>query len=229
MSVILSAKNISKSFGSVGTSGERVVLASLNLDISNGDFIAIIGRSGSGKSTLLNILGTLENPDSGCVEFKGLDISAFTSNQKEQYRRNNVGFVFQLHHLLPQLSLRDNILLPLLADQNPKTIEAMSFADIWIEKFGLTAVQHQKPDTLSGGECQRAALIRALIRKPDIILADEPTGALDKLNEDRMLSLLQEINRNLGTTVIVVTHNMNVAEGMHKIYELSQGKLLLKK
>jgi lipoprotein-releasing system ATP-binding protein len=220
--MILSLKDISKSFSQRGT-----VLDSLSLDIEEGDSVAIMGPSGSGKTTLMNITGLLERPDSGKIFFRGSNIMDYTDDESAEYRNTNVGFVFQEHFLMPHLTIRENILLPLLASaQSREVIEQLEErADSLMKKTGISDLSEKYPFTVSGGEAQRAALVRALVNKPSVILADEPTGSLDANNADILGELLCELNRESGTALILATHSERLAMKMSRILHLSNGKL----
>jgi lipoprotein-releasing system ATP-binding protein len=220
---LLSIQSISKSYPS-GTTF-RNVLDNLSLEVNKGETIAIVGPSGSGKTTLLNIIGTLDKADSGEIFFEGTDLMKMDSNEFPAFRNRKIGMVFQLHHLLPQCTLWENVLIPALP-QKSKTDEAENRAETLLKRTGIWEQRFQKPAELSGGECQRAAVIRALINQPSLILADEPTGALDHENALMLTYLLLELNREQDTALIVVTHSMELASQMDKIYKLVDGKLI---
>ena len=223
--MILNAQDISKSYFPDGMGSGRLILDHLDLSVKKGERIAIVGPSGSGKTTLLNLIGTLDRPDSGNIFFESLDLSEMNDVQLAQFRNEKIGFVFQQHFLLPQLSLYENVLLPTLANkklQGPKVLER---AHRLIDRVGLTAVMNQKPSALSGGECQRCAVVRALINGPQLLLADEPTGALDQSSSGILADLLVELNKEEGVTLIVVTHSEEVARKMDRMYTLKNGKL----
>ena len=225
--MIVELANISKSYVNPGTNVQREVLNGIDLTIKSKELISIVGPSGSGKSTLLNIIGTIDSPSSGKILFKGQDLNAFKEKQLSEIRSRSIGFVFQFHHLLPQLSLLENILvptIPLRSNINGKdlTERAMEL----LSSVGLTARIHQRPGQLSGGECQRAALVRALINQPELILADEPTGSLDQDSAFQLGELLLDINRKHNVAMVVVTHSLTLAEKMIKMYRLSKGKLV---
>jgi len=223
---MLEIKDISKSYIS-GSGDKRTILDQLNFSVKEGEKIAIVGPSGSGKTTLLNLIGTLDRPDSGEILIG--DEPVFSKNEKELavFRNKSIGFIFQLHHLLPQLSLLDNVLLPVLANQKKVGKDVLNHAEQLIEKLGLEKVKNQKPAHLSGGECQRAAVARALINRPKLLLADEPTGALDHYSSEQLTELIIKLNESEGTTLLVVTHSMELAKKMDKIYQLIDGKLIL--
>ncbi len=219
--MLLNLENISKSY-----SKDRVILDQLNLEINAGERVAIVGPSGSGKTTLLNLIGTLDRPDSGKMIFDGQDLSAMNDNQLAQFRNRKIGFVFQMHHLLPQLSLWENVLLPTLTDPALQGKETEERAKRLIERVGLSGVVGQKPSELSGGECQRTAVVRALINRPALLLADEPTGALDQKSSGNLTDLLIELNKEEGVALVVVTHSIDVAKKMDRIYRLDNGRLV---
>ena len=223
--MILKIQNISKTYFSGGNVSGRLILDQLDLNVKQGERIAIVGPSGSGKTTLLNLIGTLDRPDSGRILFDDNDLSQMNDRELSQFRNEKIGFVFQQHFLLPQLSLWENVLLPTLAGKTKKKTEALKRALRLIERVGLTSVMHQKPTTLSGGECQRCAVVRALINTPLLLLADEPTGALDYSSSGILADLLVELNKEEGVTLLVVTHSSGVAGRMDRIYSLVNGKL----
>ncbi|WP_423127737.1 ABC transporter ATP-binding protein [Gaoshiqia sp. Z1-71] len=221
---MLEVRGITRSYTS--SSGEkRVILDRLNLTVQEGERVAIVGPSGSGKTTLLNLLGALDRPDSGEILIDGEPV--YQKNEKELalFRNRCVGFVFQFHHLLPQLNLLENVLVPALAQKSTVDQESLQRAERLINRLGLAALKHQKPGQLSGGECQRTAVARALINKPRILLADEPTGALDKNSSAQLTKMLLELNQDDRVSLIVVTHSMELASKMDKIYQLVDGKL----
>jgi len=219
--MLLKLENISKSY-----SKERTILDQLSMEINAGERVAIVGPSGSGKTTLLNLIGALDRPDEGKLIFDSQDLSAMNDNQLAQFRNRKIGFVFQMHHLLPQLSLMENVLLPTLTDSALQGMETEDRAKRLIERVGLSGVVGQKPSELSGGECQRTAVVRALINRPALLLADEPTGALDQKSSGNLTDLLIELNKEEGVALLVVTHSMEVARKMDRIYRLENGKLM---
>ncbi len=224
--MILQLEQISKSYFNDSGSKSRIILDQLDLQIKKGERVAIVGPSGSGKTTLLNLIGALDKPDTGKITFGGKNITLLSESELANFRSTKIGFVFQLHHLLPQLSLIENILLPTLAAKKLQGSDTIARSKRLIERLGLSAVMHQKPAELSGGECQRTAVARALINQPDLILADEPTGALDHLSALNLVDLLIELNMEDGTTLIVVTHSMEVANKMEVVWSISDGKLI---
>jgi len=222
--MLLQLKDISKGYGEKGTHSFRPVLNKLNLEIDSGEKIAIIGPSGSGKTTLLNLIGALDLPDSGNILFNENNITTYSKKELANFRNRHLGFVFQLHHLLPQLSLMENVLLPLLA-QGKITTQQKEWAEHLIKKVGIWEQRDQKPSEMSGGECQRTAVVRALINKPGLILADEPTGALDEENANALSSLLIELSDEEKVTLVTVTHSTELAEKMDRKCILKKGVL----
>lgn len=219
---MLKINNISKSYLQRG-----IVLDNLNLEIEESCSLAITGPSGSGKTTLLNIIGMLTKPDKGEVFFNGEDISKLDADQAAFYRNRKIGFIFQDHLLLPHLTIFENITLPLLANKESKkdSAEASKYAISLMEKTGILELKNKFPGQVSGGEAQRATLVRALINKPDLLLADEPTGSLDSDNAELMANILVDLNKELGTTLIVVTHSESLAAKMQKIMTIEKGVL----
>lgn len=222
---MLQLQNITKGYGEPGTHSYRPVLQNLNLEIGKRERIAIVGPSGSGKTTLLNLIGALDQPESGKILFEGTEISGYDKKQLAAFRNKNLGFVFQLHHLMPQLTLWENVLLPLLASGQKITAEQKSRAEYLIRKVGIWEQRNQKPAEMSGGECQRTAVVRALINKPALLLADEPTGALDQDNATALTDLLIQLSKEENITLVTVTHSAEMAERMEKIYTLKNGKV----
>ena len=218
----LVAKNLSKHYP---TRSEPLrILHDLNLELSAGENVAIVGPSGSGKSTLLHILGTLDTPSSGTVLFDGDDPFAMDEQTLADFRNKNIGFIFQEHHLLPQLSVFENILVPTLASGKP-TAADIERAEELIERVGLTDRSHHRPAELSGGERERVAVARALINKPMLLLADEPTGNLDHENARQIGELLLDIQRQEQMILVVVTHSQELSQKLDQQLELSAGQL----
>ena len=221
-------QNISKHYEQPGSGIRNVILNQVSLAIGEKDSVAIIGPSGSGKSTLLNILGTLDQPSSGSVILDGNHVEELDSTRLAEVRNRFIGFVFQLHYLLPQLTLFENILLPALPlkdkSMQKETIERGYHL---IDRVGLTKQLHHRPGQMSVGECQRAAVVRALINQPRLLLADEPTGSLDAENASQLGQLLSELNHEHNLAVLVVTHSPDLASRMGCVYKLSSGKLHL--
>lgn len=224
--MLLRVKEIYKSFKTEGLAKSRTVLEGVNLELKKGEAISILGPSGSGKSTLMNIIGALDKPDQGEVLFDGQSLSTMSEVELTSFRNREIGFVFQMHHLLPQCTVLENILIPAipLKDKDFKRSRLKVGEDL-LKTVGLWEHKDQKPGVLSGGECQRVALIRALVNQPKLILADEPTGSLDEENALSMISLLLDLNSQFETTLIVVTHSQEVGGRMEKQFELRNGKL----
>jgi ABC-type lipoprotein export system ATPase subunit len=219
-------RNISKHYDIPGSADRRNVLNNISLSIHPGDALAIVGPSGSGKSTLLNIIGTLDLPSSGTMEINGQNAGAMNKNQLAGFRNQNIGFVFQLHLLLPQLSLLENVLVPTIPLANKSLRKAASHRAIeLLDSVGLADKLTQKPGELSVGECQRTALVRALINEPDILLADEPTGSLDRDSAENLGELLVKINLEHHIAMVLVTHSEQLAAKMKQVYNLIDGKL----
>ena len=228
--MIIQLKNISKHYEIPGSETRRTILDNLWMEIEKGQMVGIVGPSGSGKSTLLNIAGTLDKPDSGTVMINGTDTQNLNDRQLSEIRNNHIGFVFQLHHLLPQLSLIENVLLPLIPQKDKLLREtANERAMDLLGMVGLKDKITQKPGQMSVGECQRTALVRALINEPDILLADEPTGSLDQKSADRLGELLREINLQKQISMIVVTHSERLAKKMQLVYTLDDGDITPRK
>ncbi len=221
MSLALDAKSICKQYPT--RSEPVIVLRDVSLSLSEGEAVAIVGPSGCGKSTLLNILGTLEPPTSGEVQLDGRNPFALDEPALAGFRNTHVGFVFQDHHLLPQCSVIENVLIPTLP--NDGAARLITRAAKLLDRVGLSARLDHLPSELSGGERQRVAIARALINSPRLLLADEPTGNLDRSSAETVASLLLELQKEEGTTLVVVTHSTSLADRMQKCFEFSDGRL----
>ena len=206
---------------------EQPVLHECDFQISAGETAAVVGPSGSGKSTLLNLLGALDRPDSGEVKVGGRDLAGLDPALLAQFRNTEIGFIFQLHHLLPQCTVLENVLVPTLASKEVDRAAMQDRARRLIEAVGLTPRIDHLPGQLSGGERQRAAVARSLIMQPKLLLADEPTGALDHANATRLADLLAELNQREKVAIIMVTHAPELARRMSRVFELREGKLHL--
>ena len=222
-SPILELTDVTKRYPSPGGDGPAI-LDGLSMSVKAGESVAIVGPSGSGKSTLLNIIGALDTPTAGRVAFGGRDLSGLDESELAALRRDRIGFVFQLHHLLPQCTALENVLVPILARRRAGYDDRTRAAGL-LERVGLGARMEHRPGTLSGGERQRVAVARALINAPKLLLADEPTGSLDRASSDSLADLLVELNREQGVTLVVVTHAGGLAKRMGTVLSLDNGKL----
>lgn len=218
----IAVRNLSKRFSNGVVSID--VLKDLNFDLSAGETIAIVGASGIGKSTLLHILGALDRPDTGKLLFKGENVFLYDDLKLARFRNEAVGFVFQFHHLLPEFTAIENAMMPALIQGRNKSTAARAAEEVLV-RVGLKERLNYRVGKLSGGEQQRVALARALALKPSLLLADEPTGNLDKSNSDHIHALLLELNRELSMTLIVVTHNMELADCMSRRVTIVDGRL----
>ena len=219
---ILELRDVTKSYGDAETT-QTHVLKGITMNVTAGDSLAIIGPSGSGKSTLLNIIGTLDRPSSGSVIINGKDISELDDATVSRLRNAQIGFVFQLHHLLPQCTALENVLVPTLIHHAGE--QAAEHARKLMDRVGLSHRLNHRPGQLSGGERQRVAVVRALINSPEILLADEPTGSLHQSGADELTRLLVELNREEETTLILVTHSQRLAKQMDRALRIEDGVL----
>lgn len=204
---------------------ELAVLKGVSLTVNQNDSLSIVGPSGCGKSTLLNLIGTLDRPDSGTVAVNGNDIHALNERDAASFRNNQIGFIFQLHHLLPQCTVLDNVLMPALAAGTSARSETIARAEDLLTRVGLKERLHYRPGQLSGGECQRVAVVRALINRPALLLADEPTGALDEANAAELSALLFDLQSTEALTMILVTHSPTLAGKAQRTLTLTDGHL----
>lgn len=222
---MLEVKNLTKKFTSA--SGDVIALNNVNMKIKTGEFASIIGKSGSGKSTLLSMLGALDIPTSGSIEVDGVDIAKLSANQQTAYRAKKIGFVFQYYNLIPNLTALENVILALefggMPSKKRKARAEQLLTDVGIEP----GQQLRKPSRLSGGQQQRVSIARALANRPAIVLADEPTGNLDSETGKKIFDLLHKLSRSENTTIIAVTHDMDIAGRTDRTFTLKDGKITL--
>ena len=225
--VLLKVVEVSKRYQTAEGAAPVLVLDRITLEILAGESIAIVGPSGSGKSTLLNIIGTLDRPTTGKVFLNVDELSLLDDEKLAEIRNRQIGFVFQAHHLLPQCTVLENVLIPTLASKDKFSREEIKNRGIQLlRRVGLGDRLTHRPGQLSGGEQQRVAVVRALINQPKILLADEPTGALDRASAQQLAELLVELNREEKVTLVVVTHAIDLAEKMQRRFELKDGRLV---
>ena len=218
---ILKVENLRKEYG-VGNS-KVIALDGVNLEIGRGEFVAIVGPSGSGKSTLLHIIGGVDSPDDGKVYIDGNDISKYSSKELAYFRRRKVGLIYQFYNLIPNLTVRHNIELPLKLDKRKTNQD--EFSDI-VKKLGIESKLNSFPSELSGGQQQRVAIARSLIYSPSLVLADEPTGNLDRENSREIIEILKYFNRTLKQTIIVITHDESIALEAERVITIVDGKIV---
>lgn len=222
----LEAIDVSKSYHE-GSGDDLNVLTDIDLHLHQGETIAIIGSSGSGKTTLLNILGGLDDASAGTVLLNGDDIAKHSEKTRCTIRNQHLGFIYQFHHLLPEFTALENAAMPLLiGGVDPE--EASKKSEAILAEVGLSQRLHHKPSELSGGERQRCAIARALIHNPDCVLADEPTGNLDRKNAEQAIELIIQLNQSYKTALVIVTHDLQIAERMSRVYTLEDGVLAVK-
>ncbi|XQF93686.1 lipoprotein-releasing ABC transporter ATP-binding protein LolD [Pseudoalteromonas espejiana] len=223
--LVISCENLSKIYQDGQNQVE--VLKGVDLALNQGEMLAIVGSSGSGKSTLLHILGTLDTATSGSAKIKGQEVAKLSRTEQAAFRNQNLGFIYQFHHLLMEFSAAENVAMPLLIKGlSAKAAKAQALE--MLDKVGLAHRSEHKPSALSGGERQRVAIARALVTKPALVLADEPTGNLDKQNAIKIYDLINELNKSLNTSFVVVTHDLELADKLGKIAYLDDGKLAIK-
>ena len=215
---MIEVKNIHKSFGTLE------VLKGVDLTVEKGEIVSIIGKSGAGKTTLLQIIGTLDRPDSGCVVIDGVDVFALKEKELADFRNRHIGFIFQFHQLLPEFNALENVMMPAMIARIPEK-EAEQRAVQLLTELGMADRLTHKPNELSGGEKQRVAAARAMMMSPDVILADEPSGSLDESNKKELHKLLLQMREQYGQTIIIVTHDKELAEISNRIIENKDGKI----
>ena len=224
LKTVLEVSHLAKTVDTVD--GPLTILHDINFSVAEGESLAIVGASGSGKSTLLGLLAGLDTPSKGQILLMDRDISAASEDQRAQIRSQHVGFVFQSFQLIDHLTALENVQLPLELAGMPRA-EAAAKAQVWLEKVGLSERLKHRPKTLSGGEQQRVALARAFVTEPDILFADEPTGSLDEQNGQKIIQLLFQLNQELGSTLILVTHDMALASRCERQMVLNNGRVVL--
>lgn len=216
---MLSASGIIKSYGSLQ------VLKGVDFQINRGEIVSLVGSSGAGKSTLLHILGTLDKPDGGEISINDERIDKLSGNVLARFRNRHIGFIFQFHHLLPEFTALENVCIPgWIGDNNRKTVEDAAL--VLLNKLGLKGKEHNKPHELSGGEQQRVAVARALINRPDIVMADEPTGNLDSANGRELHRLFFKLRKEFNQSFLIVTHNEELAKMSDRIVHMKDGKII---
>jgi lipoprotein-releasing system ATP-binding protein len=219
---LLRCARVARTFGP--PAGRVEVLRNIDLDLRQGEMVAILGESGAGKTTLLHLVGGLDRPDAGTIEYRGRDIGAAGTAERADYRNRAVGFVFQFHHLLPEFSAVENAMMPLLIAGEPVPAARARAAEVLAE-LGLEAAMERRPASLSGGEQQRVAIARAVVCRPALLLADEPTGNLDERNASVVFEMLLELHRSRGMTTLLVTHSERLASRCSRVLRMEHGSL----
>jgi len=222
--IILKAQGLYKSYPTMA--GKLDVLQGVDLEVKSGEMIAVVGASGVGKSTLLHILGTLDRPDSGKVTINDKEVFSLDDKILANFRNRTIGFVFQFHHLLPEFTCQENLIIPKLIAGEKKE-QAMQKASELLQEIGLKNRMFHRPLELSGGEQQRLAVARALVNSPQVVLADEPSGNLDQKSAESLMELLVNLNKNKKQTFIIATHNLKLSKIADRIFEMREGKVFL--
>ena len=217
---IVEMRNVTKIYGE--KENQVLALHNVNLDIEKGSVVSVVGASGSGKSTLLNIMGGVDTPSDGTIFVDGKDITKYSDDELSIFRRRKVGFIFQAYHLIPVLTVEENIKMPVLLDHRKPDKE---YIDHIIELLGLSERRRHLPNQLSGGQQQRTAIARALANNPTLVLADEPTGALDSKNGQEVMDLLMKSVHDIGQTLVIITHNMDLAREADRIVKIKDGEI----
>lgn len=220
---LVTVRDVSKTYEEVGR--QNTVLDQVSVDFEVGEFVVLLGPSGSGKSTLLNLMSGVDKPDAGRISMQGIEITALNERERTLFRRDNIGIIFQSFNLIPTLTVAENVALPFELQGKPRR-EARQRAQKLLDRVGIGDRGDSFPDRLSGGQQQRVAVARALIHEPQLILADEPTGNLDRHTSEDILSLLMEMTRGAGKTLIMATHSMEIIPLADRIYRIQEGKLL---
>lgn len=221
--LLIKGENLVKEYG--GAVKTRA-LSGVNLTIYNREFSCIIGPSGCGKSTILNLLGALDRPDGGSLQFRGVELSAMSENELAAFRNKSIGFVFQFHHLLPEFNALENVLLPSWIESGRVNQNRQKRGMELLELVGLEGKMRNPANNLSGGQQQRVSIARALINSPELVLADEPTGNLDSESTEQVYELLRMISREMGTAFLIVTHDRNIAQKCDRIIEMKDGRII---
>jgi len=221
--IIMSARNIRKSYN-IGTDNELEILHGIDLDVHKGEFVSIVGSSGSGKSTFMNILGLLDRPTSGDYTLNNLDVSRSSDDELSHIRNREIGFVFQTYNLIPRTSALKNVELPMLYRRVPER-ERRERAEMLLELVGMKERMNHTPDELSGGQKQRVAIARSLVNHPSMILADEPTGALDSATGRIVMDLFHKLHKENGITIVLITHSNELAEETERVVTLKDGRI----
>jgi len=222
--IILKAQGLYKSYQTMA--GKLHVLKGVDLEVKKGEMIAVVGASGVGKSTLLHILGTLDRPDAGKVNINDKEVFSLDDKSLANFRNRTIGFVFQFHHLLPEFTCQENLIIPKLIAGEKKE-QAMQNASDLLQEIGLKDRMFHRPMELSGGEQQRLAVARALVNSPQVVLADEPSGNLDQKSAESLIELLVNLNKNKKQTFIIATHNLKLAKIADRVFEMREGKASL--